>query len=183
MRTFLLDRADSALVVVDIQERLAAVMSKRERVTTNTVHLIAAARLLALPVILTEQYPKGLGQTVDEVKSELAVYEPFEKTHFSCCDEPGFLGMVSALGKRNIIISGMETHVCVLQTVLGLLREGYGVHLVADAVCSRKKDDYLIGLGVAREAGAVITSTETALFQLLRRAGTEEFKAISRRIK
>ena len=175
--------ADTALLVVDIQERLAAVMSKRERVVTNTVHLIECAKLLGLPVLLTEQYPKGLGPTLDEVKSSLPKYEPFEKLHFGCCDEPGFCDRIAALDRRVIIVAGMETHVCVLQSVIGLLKEGFGVHVAADAVCSRKKDDHLIGLGVARDAGAIITSTEAALFQLLRRAGTEEFKAISRRIK
>ena len=183
MRTFLLDRADSALLVVDIQERLAAVMSKRERVVANTLHLIEAAKLMGMPVIVTEQYPKGLGPTLGEINSAVPEYKPFEKIHFGCCDEPGFNDMIAGLDRRIIIVAGMETHVCVLQSVLGLLKDGYAVHVAADAVCSRKKDDHIVGLGVARDAGAVVTSTEAALFQLLRRAGTEEFKAISRRIK
>ncbi len=183
MRAFLLERADAALLVVDIQERLAAVMSKRERVVENTLHLIEAARLLGLPVVVTEQYPKGLGPTIEGIKSALPEYKPFEKVHFGCCDEPGFNDLIAGLDRRIIIVAGMETHVCVLQSVVGLLKDGYAVHVVADAVCSRKKDDHLTALGVARDAGAVVTSTEAALFQLLRRAGTEEFKAISRRIK
>lgn len=183
MRNFMLDASDVALVIVDIQERLAAVMSKREGVVNNTLHLIECAKLLGVPVIVTEQYPRGLGTTLDEIKVAVPEYKPFEKVYFGCCEEPGFNQLIGALGRRTMLVAGMESHVCVLQTALGMLKEGYGVQLVADAVCSRKKSDHLTGLGVARDAGAVVTSTEAALFQMLRRAGTDEFKVISKRIK
>lgn len=177
-------RNDAVLVLVDIQERLASVMGERQKVTTNCLHLIEAARLLEIPIVVTEQYPKGLGPTVEEIKETLpeGTYM-VEKLAFGCCDEKRFMDVVSGLGRKKIILAGMEAHVCVLQTCLGLLKNGYGVHLIKDAVCSRKEDDFHTGVEMARDAGAVVSSTEIVLFQLLERAGTEEFKAISKRIK
>ncbi len=180
---YFLDKKESVLVIVDIQERLAAVMEKRQGVVSNSLHLIEAARLLDIPVILTEQYPKGLGRTVEEIRHALPSYEPVEKIAFGCCGEPKFMRALSGTGKKKIILGGMETHVCVLQTCLGLLKEDYSVHAVSDAVCSRSFDNFSTGIAFMRDAGAVITSTETVLFQLLEKAGTEEFKSISKRIK
>jgi nicotinamidase-related amidase len=183
MDKFLLNRDEAVLVIVDIQEKLAVVMGEREKVIRNTLHLIDAARLLRIPILVTEQYPKGLGPTVAEIREALPCYEPVEKLAFSCCGEPGFMKALEATGKRKIILCGMETHVCVLQTCIGSLREGYTVHTVRDAICSRSQENFITGIGFMRDAGAVITGTETVLFQLLERAGTEEFKIISRRIK
>jgi len=139
--------------------------------------------MLTIPIVVTEQYPKGLGQTVEEIKSALPVYQPVEKLAFNCCDEPAFLNEVKRLNRKTIILTGMEAHVCVLQTCIGLLHGGFNIHVVSDAVCSRTKGDWKTGIEFVRDAGAVITSTETVLFQLLKVAGTEEFKAISKRIK
>ncbi len=185
MDKFILNSKDAVLVVVDIQERLVPAMRERERekVYANCLHLIEAAKLLGLPIVVTEQYPKGLGQTVKEIKSSLPSYSPLEKTTFDCCKGPGFMEKMVSLGKKHIILTGMETHVCVLQTCLSLLKKEYVVHLVGDAVCSRKKSDYLSGREMMRDAGAVITCTETVLFQLLEKAGSPEFKAISKRIR
>jgi nicotinamidase-related amidase len=183
MDKFLLTREEAALLVVDIQERLAPAMKHREAVIRNVLHLIEAARLMDLPIVVTEQYPKGLGHTVEEVREALPLHINVEKTSFSCCGEPRFLEAVEATGRRKLIVAGMETHVCVLQSAVDLMRAGYGVHVAADAVCSRFKQNYQLGIGYMRDAGAVITSTETVLFQLLQRAGTEEFKTISKRIK
>ena len=159
-------------------------MSDKQHVIDNTSLLIEAAKLLKVPIVLTEQYPKGLGPTVKELTKLIpAEVKPVEKIHFSCCGEPGFLNALKEIGRPKVILAGMETHICVLQTALGLLAEGYGVHFVSDAVCSRKKSNYEVGLGVAREAGCVITSTETVLFQLLEQAGTDEFKKISKMVK
>ena len=179
---FLTDK-DSVLVVVDIQERLAAVMSERQKVIGNSLHLIEAAKVLHFPVLLTEQYPKGLGPTAAEIKEALPSYKPIEKLMFGCCGEPAFMQALAATGKRKVILCGMETHVCVLQTCLGLIKEGYIVHVVQDAICSRSKENYRIGIEFMRNAGAVITGTETVVFQLLEKAGTEEFKILSKRIK
>lgn len=184
MEKSFLSKDDSVLVIIDIQERLAAVMKERERVITNTLHLIEAARLLHIPVIVTEQYPRGLGLTVKEIRDPLSsYYSPIEKVTFSCCKGEKFVDSLRRAGRERVIICGMETHVCVLQTCVDLLKRGYYVHIVKDAVCSRTDDNFMTGIDFMRDAGAVITCTETVLFQLLERAGTEEFKAISKRIK
>lgn len=184
MKKFTLNREDAVLVIVDIQERLAAVMDKRDMVIDNTIHLIEAAKLLNLPILVTEQYPTGLGPTVEKIAGALPpTVKPVEKISFSCCGQPEFVHGVGDTGKKQVILCGMETHVCVLQTALSLLEAGYVVHMVKDAVCSRKKSDFIAGVELSREAGAVITTTEIALFQLLKRAGTDEFKTIVKRIK
>ncbi len=183
MEKFILNKSSSALVIVDIQEKLVPAMNERETVYTNCNHLIEAAKLLDVPIVVTEQYPRGLGPTVEEVRQNLPVYEPLEKVTFDCCKGDGFLDKISSLIRNHIIITGMETHICVLQTCLSLIKEGYYVHLASDAVCSRKKNDFLTARELLRDAGAVITCTETVLFQLLEKAGTVEFKTISKRIK
>lgn len=183
MDKFFLSRKEAGLIIVDIQERLASVMKERDEVVANTLHLIEAAKLLDIPIILTEQYPKGLGPTINEIKKALPSYGPIEKITFSCCGEASFLESLSLTGRRKVILTGMETHVCVLQTCLGLLKEGYDVHVVRDAICSRAKGNFKAGIEFMRDAGAVITCTETVLFQLLEKAGTEEFRIISKRIK
>lgn len=184
MERFILNKNDSVVIIIDIQERLAAVMKERERVIANTLHLIEASRLLNIPVIITEQYPKGLGHTVKDIRDGLRdLYKPFEKITFSCCKDKNFIDSLNRIGRKKVILSGMETHVCVLQTCIDLLRHGYNAHIVKDAVCSRKEDNFITGIDFMRSAGAVITCTETVLFQLLERAGTEEFKAMSKRIK
>ena len=183
MDKYFLTNKDSVLVVVDIQERLAAVMSERQKVIGNSLHLIGAAKVFHFPVLLTEQYPKGLGPTVPEIREALPLYKPIEKLMFGCCGEPMFMEAIASTRKSRVILCGMDTHVCVLQTCLGLIKEGYIVHVVQDAICSRSKENYRIGVEFMRDAGAVITGTETVLFQLLEKAGTEEFKAISKRIK
>jgi nicotinamidase-related amidase len=180
---FFLHKDDALLVLVDIQERLAAVMSERQKVIANCLHLIEISRLLDIPVILNEQYPKGLGPTVQEIREALSSYEPIEKLSFSCCAGAAFLQHLAATERKKVILVGMETHVCVLQTCLGLLDGGYSVHTVADAICSRTKENFRAGIEYMRDAGSVITCTEAVLFQLLERAGTEEFKIISRSIK
>ncbi|WP_333653472.1 hydrolase [Dissulfurispira sp.] len=183
MNRFLLDKDNTALLIIDIQDRLAAAMKVRDDVVKNCLHLIELSKMLNIPIVVTEQYPKGLGQTVAEIKDALPSYQPIEKLTFSCCEEPNFLNEIKRLDKKTIILTGMETHICVLQTCIGLLKEGFHVHLVRDAVCSRAKENWKAGVEFMRDAGAVITCTETVLFQLLKVAGTEEFKAISKRIK
>lgn len=183
MNNFILDRDSSVLLIIDIQDKLAAAMSKKQKVIDNTLHLIELAKLLQIPIIVTEQYPKGLGPTVSEIMEALEAYVPVKKVAFNCCEASGFLDKVKQTGRRQIVLTGMETHICVLQTAIGLLQEGYTVHTVADAVCSRTKDNWKIGLEFMRDAGAAITGTETVLFQLLGVAGTEEFKVVSKRIR
>lgn len=179
----LLDANNAALLIIDIQERLAAVMDKKDLVVRNTLHLVELAKMQSIPVVVTEQYPRGLGKTLPEIVSALPAYLPIEKVSFNCCGEASFNEQIKRLGKKKLIVTGMETHICVLQTSLGLLQAGFDVHLVTDAVCSRTKANWRAGLEFIRDAGGVITCTETVLFQLLGVAGTPEFKAISNRIK
>lgn len=183
MDKFILKKNDAVLVIVDIQERLAVVMAERQKVIDNCLHLIESAKLLNIPIMLNEQYPKGLGPTVPEIREALKDYPPLEKITFSCCGQTEFLSNIAALNRKKVILCGMETHVCVLQTCIDLLKEGFAVHTVSDAICSRTKDNFNTAIEFMRDAGAVITCTETVLFQMLEKAGTEEFKIISKRIK
>ncbi len=183
MAKFMLDKNDTVLLIIDIQDKLAAVMKMKDQVVKNCLHLIELAKMQGIPVVVTEQYPKGLGRTVPEIQAAFPSYKPIEKVAFNCCGEPSFLAEIKKLGKKKVIVTGMETHICVLQTSLGLLQEGLDVHLVRDAVCSRTKANWETGVEFMRDAGAVMTCTETVLFQLLKVAGTEDFKKISQRIK
>jgi len=180
---FILDKEDTVVLIVDIQERLAVVMKEKDRVVKNTQHLIELAKMLTIPIVVTEQYPKGLGKTVLELQAALPYYRPVEKISFDCCGQPTFLEELKDHHKSTVILAGMETHICVLQTCIGLLKGGLKVHLVQDAVCSRTDENWKTGIEFMRNAGAVVTCTETVLFQLLKVAGTEEFKKISQRIK
>jgi nicotinamidase-related amidase len=180
---FLLDKNNAALLIIDIQERLAAVMKQKDQVLRNVLHLVELAKMQNIPIVVTEQYPKGLGRTLPGIASALPARILVEKVSFNCCGEASFNEQVKRLGKKRLMVTGMETHICVLQTSIGLLAEGYDVHLVSDAVCSRTKENWRSGLEFIRDAGGVVTNTETALFQLLGVAGTPEFKAISQRIK
>lgn len=182
-KEFVLDKQDSVLLIVDIQDKLATVMKERDRVVNNCLHLIELAKMINVPVLVTEQYPKGLGKTVAEIQSALSQYRPIVKTAFNCCGEPAFLSEIKKINRKKVIVTGMETHICVLQTTAGLLQDGFTPHVVQDAVCSRSDENWGTGIEFMRDAGAVITCTETVLFQLLKVAGTEEFKKISARIK
>lgn len=179
-----LDSDRAALLVIDVQEKLAPAMNPElyNQLVLHANLLISGFKALELPILASEQYPKGLGHTVEEL-SEATTQVCFEKMDFSCCGENVFLQALEETGISQVVVTGMETHVCVLQTVIDLLDRGYGVHLVRDAVCSRFPSDYENALECAAQAGAVITTTETALFQLVRVAGTDAFKAISKLVR
>lgn len=181
-----LPREQTALVLVDYQERLLPAMDPERRpdCLKNTVLLLSLARVLRLPVLYTEQYPAGLGRTVPEIAEHLPEgAEPFEKVMFSGWRAEGFAEQFRYLGMRAAILVGMESHVCVLGTALDMLRDGIRVHVPRDAVVSRNEENRQTGLELMERAGAVITSTETVIFQLLERAGTPEFKALSKLLK
>lgn len=180
---FQLHRDGTILLVVDIQERLAAAMPEREKVEVNAKRLVEGARLMGVPLLHTEQYPRGIGPTVATLREAIGEATPVEKITFDCCCEPSFIPPLAAAGRKSVVLCGMETHICVLQTCLGLLGRGFIVHVVADAVCSRDADNARVGLEFMRDAGAVVTCTETVLFQLLERAGTPEFKSVQQLIK
>ncbi len=173
------------LVIIDVQERLFNAMDaeRRDDMIRNVKILGAAARRLALPVVLTEQYPRGLGRTLPELRQLLEGVTPIEKTAFSCCDADGFSDRLREFAADPVILAGIEAHVCVLLTALDLLRQGFRVSVVADAVCSRTPANLELGLAQARQAGAVVTATETVVFQLLGRAGTDAFREISKLLR
>lgn len=181
---FFLDRDNAVLLVIDVQEKLCRAMDSQalERLTGNIAILQEAARELGIPIVATEQYVKGLGETLGVLKDRLTA-PPLEKMTFSCCGEAPFTERLAALGRKQVIVTGMETHICVLQTVLELLDAGYHVHLVKDAAMSRKKENWQVGIKGAAAAGAVITSTEAALFQLLQVAGTDGFRKLSKLVR
>ena len=181
-----LKREDTSLVVVDMQERLMSAMPEVEsRHAVGKVKiLLEAAKILDIPVFVTEQYPKGLGPTIEEIKEQLGEdVTPIEKVVFSCVRAPEFAEALKALGRSSVLLTGVETHVCVLQTAIDLVNEGYRVYVPADALVSRKKLDYEKGLSMMEKLGAVVGSTEAFLFQILERAGTDEFKQISKLVK
>ncbi|MFL5907694.1 MAG: isochorismatase family protein [Solirubrobacterales bacterium] len=174
-----LDAGRTALVVVDVQEGFRKAIPDFERVVQATATLIEGAEELDVPIVITEQYPKGLGETAPEVAEHLPEgLEPLEKVCFSAADAEGFdLG-----GRDQALVCGVETHVCVNQTVLDLLGSGAEVQVAEDAVSSRTEENKRVGLHKMERAGAVLTSVETALFELLGRAGTDEFKRIQKLI-
>jgi nicotinamidase-related amidase len=177
--------AHPVLVVVDVQERLFNAMDaeRRDDMVANVTILLSAAQRLGVPVLVTEQYPGGLGRTLPEVRALLGETPPFEKTAFSCAKADGFRDRVQQLGADHVILTGIEAHVCVLLTALDLLQGGGRVSIVADAVCSRRPANLEIGLGQARQAGAVITATETVVFQLLGRADSDVFRELSKLLR
>jgi nicotinamidase-related amidase len=176
-------RANTALVVVDIQERLLPAMFEKERVVQNAVRLIKGAAVLGVPVLATEQYRKGLGATVPEVAGAIPGFAPMEKFAFSACVADGFTAALKAKAVSNAILCGIEAHVCVSQTCLDLLDQGIRVFVAADAVSSRTAENYRLGVERMRAAGAVIASTEMVLFELLEKAGTAEFRQILELVK
>lgn len=181
---FFLDRGEAALVVIDVQERLVTAMPPKiyRKVLKTNEFLLQSARQLQLPVVGTEQYPRGIGHMVAEL-ADACRDTRIEKVSFGCCGEASFVEHLKALGRRQLILTGMEAHVCVYQTVVGLLKEGFAVHLVRDAIMSRGKEDFLNALELARDAGAVVTTAETVVFQLLQESTAPEFKAISSLVK
>jgi nicotinamidase-related amidase len=178
-----LNREDAVLVVVDVQERLVPAIDRElyERSLKNFKIVLEAAGTLGLPIVLTEQYPKGLGRTVSPVLQALEgkAYERIEKVAFSCGRDERFLAAIAKTVRRQVILVGMETHVCVYQTSVDLINAGYEVFVLDDAVSSRFPHNYHSGIASLRDAGAVVISTETAVFQMMKVAGTPEFKKIS----
>lgn len=184
-KKFLLDPEKSVLVVIDVQEKLCAAMDENmlRQLTRNAGILLESAKELAIPVVFTEQYVKGLGSTLSELKSRVPTASCFEKMTFSCCGNDAFVDQLEKSGRIQIIVCGMETHVCVQQTVIELIAEGFDVHVVKDAVMSRSSDNRQTAMEAMVLAGAVPTSTEAVVFQLLKIAGTDSFKKLSKLVK
>jgi nicotinamidase-related amidase len=183
--TFFLERDKAVLVVIDVQEKLCVAMNDDvlKKLTKNIGILLESATELNMPVLVTEQYVKGLGATLPELKEKASGAAFFEKMTFSCCGGDDFVAALKATGRKQVVITGMETHVCVLQTVIELREAGFDVHIVRDAVMSRNKQNWETAVQAMTLAGAVPTCTESVLFQLLKVAGTEEFKKLSKLVR
>jgi nicotinamidase-related amidase len=188
----------TTLVVMDVQERLVAAMpdEARSEALDNVIRLVQGARILGMPVVVTEQYPTGLGPTVASVMHALEEFpDPpgsVAKVEFDACRDPRFTGVLEttwqarlkgAEDKPGVVLCGMETHICVYQTARSLVSRGIQVQVPHDAACSRRLDNHRIAQSLIERAGALVTGTETVLFELLGRAGSEEFKAISKLVR
>ena len=182
---FMLESARAALLVIDVQEKLCAAMDQDalRLLTKNAGILLESANELSVPVMFTEQYVKGLGPTLPELRGRAPAAPCHEKLTFSCCGNDAFVGQLKESGRTQVIVSGMETHVCVLQTVIDLLGEGFDVHVVKDAVLSRSSGNRQTAIEAMVLAGAVPTCTEAVVFQLLKIAGTESFRKLSKLVK
>lgn len=181
-----LDRNHAVLVIIDVQERLMPAIHDAERVAQNVERMIRGSHILGIPTIVTEQYVKGLGPTIASVKNALAEtsgYRPIEKACFSAQGCDSFAAQLAALERRQVLMAGVEAHVCVYQTVTDLLARNLEVTLLADAMSSRTPENKDIALRRMTADGAKLASTEMALFELLVTSGTDEFRAISKLVK
>jgi nicotinamidase-related amidase len=172
----MLERTKALLLVIDFQEKLLAAFTEPGQMLQNCVKLIKFAKILNLPILWTEQYPKGLGQTTDAIKGELSDVKPVEKSTFSCFGEPDFVDTLFRYTSSQIIVCGIETHICVEQTVLDGIECGYQMHVVTDACGSRKTQDHNQGVQKMKTAGASLNCTEMAIYEVLVRSDTKEFR-------
>jgi len=179
----LLKKENTLLCIVDIQERLHPHIRANKKLTDNTKILIGGAKALKLPIVVTQQYTKGLGETIPEIREALGRFTPIEKTSFSSFREPMFAETLKQSGKSIILLAGIETHVCVQQTAIDCAEAGYTPVVIEDCVSSRKKMDRRRALKRMEQSGILISTYESVLFELLKEAGTPEFKAISALVK
>jgi nicotinamidase-related amidase len=182
--TGLVHRASLVLVLIDFQERLAAAMERRAEVEATVVRLVRCAELIGAPIVVTRQYPDGLGDTVPGIARALeeagrtVPVTVVDKTSFCACDEPAFLEALYETSRSQVVVVGMETHICITQTALTLAKKTYPVYVVADACCSRRDADHLTALDRLRTAGVVVTTAESVMYEAVSRAGTDEFKRL-----
>ena len=179
----MISRTNAVLIIIDIQGNLAQAMCDKENLFTNNVKLIQGFKAFNLPIIFTEQIPQKLGKTLPVISQELDGIEPIAKEAFSCWDEINFKEKLEGLSRKHIVLTGIECHVCVYQTTLNLISNGYTVHLVSDAVSSRTSDNRQVGKDAMKIAGAHITSTEMVLFELLRTAADPKAKELFKIVK
>lgn len=179
----LLDVNDSCLVAVDIQAKLNPVMFDPARAPAGAAKLLKGAEILGVPALISEQYPKGVGATVDELQDLMPAGCPIEKNSFSCMADHDFAERLAGFGKQQVVVCGIEAHICVLQTTFQLLDAGAQVYVVADATASRREEDHRAALERIRDAGGWVVTVEMVLFEWLKHSGTPEFKQISQLIK
>ena len=174
---------DSFFLLVDMQGKLAQMMHKRKDLFENITKLLEGLKILEIPFIWMEQYPKGLGETVPEIKDYLEGMTPFEKLSFGCGGDETIMSAIRELGRKQVIVAGIETHVCVYQSCKQLLEEGFDVTLVEDCTSSRRKSDRKTALRALENAGVKLSTVEMTLFELMHIAGGEKFKMISKLVK
>ena len=174
---------NTALVIIDVQGKLATLMYQKDELYDNLTKIIKGARVLDLPIIWNEQIPDKLGPTIPEIADILRDMEPLAKNSFSCCGNSSFQARLENCKRRQVLLVGIETHVCVYQTAIDLLRTGYEVYLVSDAVSSRTLENKQIGIQAIKDAGAKITSVEMALFEMLKIARGDKFKQVIKIVK
>lgn len=179
----ILDKSKTALLIIDIQEKILSVMQNPESIVSNTIKLIKGFKILGSPILITEQYPKGLGPTQKDIANELGDIRIFQKMSFSGICAENLFPELRGKNIKQVVIAGIEAHVCVQQTALDLIANNFQVNLAVDAVSSRKKIDYETAIGRMRKHSIEITTTESVLFEMLRESGTNEFKQISKIIK
>jgi nicotinamidase-related amidase len=173
----------TAAVIIDIQERIFPAIHGHEKLAEKAAMLIEGLKVLGVHIIVTEQYVKGLGPTIPVIAEKIEGINRIEKASFSCCDEPGFMMELASSGKEFVIITGIESHVCVLQTAIDLQQSGYHPVVVEDCISSRNPNDKLMAIERMQKEGVIITTCEAILFELLRYSGGETFKAVSRLVK
>jgi nicotinamidase-related amidase len=175
--------ADTALLLIDVQEKFAPAIHGMDKVIDNCVRLVRGCRELGVPILVTEQYPQGLGRTVPQVAEALGDFKPLVKTAFSLFGDQDIAGAILNMNRPNLLVAGVEAHVCVIKTALDALGAGYAVHWIADAVSSRAADNAKAATKRARQCGAFLASTEMVLFQMIDTAEHEKFRAISKIVK
>lgn len=181
----MLERNHTALIIVDLQEKLVPHIFEKERVLRNTQLLIRLAQIFGIPIVMTTQYAKGLGATVPEIASLLPNITPLDKATFGCFDNEGFTQALRRLGSgiNTVVLAGIESHICVTQTALGALANGYLVHVASDAISSRTEHNWRVGLNRMERSGALVSSTEMIIYELLARSDTPEFKQMLQYLK
>jgi len=171
---------NAIFLIIDLQEKLLPKIFEFERVTIHCILLMKFARITGIPLLVTTQYERGLGPVVEEIKREAPGITPLDKVEFGCFENERFLEQIGALGhlRNTVVLCGIESHICLTQTALGALEKGYNVHVASDATSSRTQWNWNIGLDRMRQAGAVVSSTEMVLYEILKRSDSAEFKAI-----
>lgn len=176
-------RDNTTALIIDIQEKLFPHIHEHDAIAASTGILVRGLQVLKIPVHVTQQYSKGLGQTIAPIAELFSPFSHIEKTAFSCCDEPKVIMKLEGTGRNNVLVSGIESHICVQQTVIDLLERGYHPVVIEDCISSRRKYDKETAIKRMRREGAIISTYESILFELCRYSGSEEFKAISALVK
>jgi nicotinamidase-related amidase len=180
---YMLETTNTVLLIIDVQEKLVRVMHDKDSLLSNLQKLIEGIQVMGIPVIVTEQYPQGLGPTVPEITNLISGFSPISKTCFSCWDSDDFRNKLEQLNRKQVLISGIEGHVCVYQTARDLVSRGYETYFITDTISSRTPENRQLSFKMMKQRGAYISGTETVLFELLKSAGSDQFKKISRIVK